>query len=41
MTRGFKYLPVEIKNKYGEFIADYLKHDVSTSAKSLSNAAIA
>lgn len=24
-TLGFKFLPVEIKNKYGEFIADYLK----------------
>lgn len=24
-TRGFKFLPVEIQKKYGEFIADYLK----------------
>ena len=32
-TRGFKYLPVEIKNKYGEFIADYLKHNVSHEGK--------
>lgn len=23
--RGFKFLPLEIKKKYGEFIADYLK----------------
>lgn len=24
-TRGFKFLPADIKQKYGEFIADYLK----------------
>ena len=24
-TLGFKFLPVEIRKKYGEFIADYLK----------------
>jgi len=24
-TSGFKYLPHEIRNRYGEFIADYLK----------------
>ncbi|MFM5980605.1 MAG: SET domain-containing protein-lysine N-methyltransferase [Sphaerospermopsis kisseleviana] len=29
--RGFKFLPVEIQKKYGEFIADYLK--VTSSEK--------
>jgi hypothetical protein len=30
-TLGFKFLPVEIKKKYGEFIADYLKVTASVS----------
>ncbi|HLO86594.1 MAG TPA: SET domain-containing protein-lysine N-methyltransferase [Nostocaceae cyanobacterium] len=35
--RGFKFLPVEIKKKYGEFVADYLK---VTSPESVTRLAI-
>src|SRR5579883_1001736 len=30
-TRGFKFLPVDIKKKYGPFIADYLKNPGSST----------
>jgi len=33
-TRGFKFLPVNIKKKYGEFIADYLKDSTGLTDES-------
>lgn len=30
-TRGFKFLPSEIQERYGEFIADYLKPSLSAN----------
>ncbi|MFM6340720.1 MAG: hypothetical protein ACKPJH_00595, partial [Dolichospermum sp.] len=33
--RGFKFLSVEIKKKYGEFIADYLKVNLPESITQL------
>jgi len=35
-TRGFKFLPLEIKKQYGEFIADYLKINIPENVKRLS-----
>ena len=35
-TRGFEFLPLEIKQKHGEFIADYLKINIPESITNLS-----
>ncbi|MDB9450926.1 SET domain-containing protein [Dolichospermum circinale] len=35
-TRGFKFLPLEIKQKHGDFIADYLKINIPESITNLS-----
>ena len=35
-TRGFEFLPLEIKQKHGDFIADYLKINIPESITNLS-----